>query len=140
MCDGARASRRRYVDREAELHYLDQCQAARNSETQLQQVPPVVRIGFRPLLPENSETPAAVEEQRTDRVTEPDPAWRAGGTTLQGYSSQQFMTADPIKVDHSKKVELVVRLVAREDEGDLVVFPKGEFKPLSTLHPPAVPE
>ncbi|KAJ7365101.1 hypothetical protein OS493_007749 [Desmophyllum pertusum] len=83
---------------------------------------------------------AAADEQRTDRVTEPDPAWRAGGTTLQGYSSQQFMTADPIKVDHSKKVELVVRLVAREDEGDFVVFPKGEFKPLSTLHPPAVPE
>ena len=46
-------------------------------------------------------------------VTEPDPAWRAGGTTLQGYSAQQFMTADPIKVDPSRKVELVLRLVAR---------------------------
>ena len=47
------------------------------------------------------------------RVVEPDPAWKAGGTTLQGYSTQQFMTAQPINVDHSKKVELVLRLVAR---------------------------
>ena len=47
------------------------------------------------------------------RVTERDPAWRAGGTTLQGYSTQQFMTAEPIKVDPSRKVELVLRLVAR---------------------------
>jgi len=49
----------------------------------------------------------------SDRVVQPDPAWRAGGTTLQGYSTQQFMTAEPIKVDHSRKVELVLRLVAR---------------------------
>ena len=54
-----------------------------------------------------------LEFQSGDRVVEPDPAWRAGGTTLQGYSTQQFMTAEPINVDHSKKVELVLRLVAR---------------------------
>ena len=47
------------------------------------------------------------------RVTERDPAWRAGGTTLQGYSPQQFMKAEPIKVDPSRMVELVLRLVAR---------------------------
>lgn len=47
------------------------------------------------------------------RVVQPDPAWRAGGTTLQGYSTQQFMTAEPIKVDPTRKVELVLRLVAR---------------------------
>jgi len=47
------------------------------------------------------------------RVVEPNPAWRAGGTTLQGYSTQQFVTAEPIKVDPSRKVELVLRLVAR---------------------------
>ena len=46
-------------------------------------------------------------------VVEPDPAWRAGGTTLQGYSTQQFVTAEPIKVDPSRMVELVLRLVAR---------------------------
>ena len=46
-------------------------------------------------------------------VVEPDPAWRAGGTALQGYSTQQFMTAEPIKVDPSRKVELVLRFVAR---------------------------
>jgi len=73
------------------------------------------------------------------RVVEPDPAWRAGGTTLQGYSTQQFMTAEPIKVDPSRKIELVLRLVAREDEEDLV-FPKEECKALSTLCPPPVPE
>jgi len=73
------------------------------------------------------------------RVVEPDPAWRAGGTTLQGYSTQQFVPAEPIKVDPSRKVELVLRLVAREDEDDLV-FPKDECKPLSTLCPPPVPE
>ena len=47
------------------------------------------------------------------RVVEPDPSWRSGGTTLQGYSTQQFMTAEPIKVDPSRKVEIVLRLVAR---------------------------
>ncbi|KAL9976300.1 hypothetical protein ACROYT_G013584 [Oculina patagonica] len=78
-------------------------------------------------------------EQGSGRVTEPDPAWRAGGTTLQGYSSQQFMTAEPIKVDPSRKVELVLRLVAREDE-EGIVFPEDGFTPLSTLHPPPVPE
>ena len=46
-------------------------------------------------------------------LVEPDPAWRAGGTTLQGYSTQQFRTAEPIKVDPTRKVELVLRLVAR---------------------------
>ena len=46
-------------------------------------------------------------------LNENDPAWKAGGTTLQGHSTQQFMTANPIKVDHSKKIELVLRLVAR---------------------------
>ena len=51
---------------------------------------------------------------RAGRVlTENDPLWRAGGTTLQGYSTQHFVAADPIKVDHTKKVELVLRLVAR---------------------------
>ncbi|XP_078365748.1 uncharacterized protein LOC144649993 isoform X2 [Oculina patagonica] len=79
------------------------------------------------------------EVQDPGRVTEHDPAWRAGGTTLQGHSTQQFTEADPIKVDPSRKVELVLRLVAREDEKDLV-FPKDECKPLSTLYPPAVPE
>ncbi|CAH3029900.1 unnamed protein product, partial [Porites evermanni] len=72
-------------------------------------------------------------------LPENDPTWKAGGTTLQGYSSQHFTTADPIKVDSSKKVELLLRLVAREDETDLV-FPKDRCKPLSTLCPPAVPE
>ena len=46
-------------------------------------------------------------------LPENDPTWKAGGTTLQGYSSQYFTTADPIKVDSSKKVELLLRLVAR---------------------------
>ena len=46
-------------------------------------------------------------------LPENDPTWKAGGTTLQGYSSQHFTTADPIKVDSSKKVELLLRLVAR---------------------------
>ena len=46
-------------------------------------------------------------------LPENDPRWKAGGTTLQGYSSQHFTTADPIKVDSSKKVELLLRLVAR---------------------------
>ncbi|XP_022805084.1 uncharacterized protein LOC111342282 isoform X2 [Stylophora pistillata] len=72
-------------------------------------------------------------------VIERDPAWRSGGTTLQGHSTQQFTTAEPIKVDHSRKVELVLRLVARDGEEDLV-FPEGECKPLSTLTPPAVQE
>jgi len=49
------------------------------------------------------------------------------------------VTAEPIKVDPSRMVELVLRLVAREDEEDLI-FPKDECKPLSTLYPPAVPE
>ena len=48
-------------------------------------------------------------------LPENDPTWKAGGTTLQGYSSQHFTTADPIKVDSSKKVELLLRLVARYD-------------------------
>ena len=53
-------------------------------------------------------------QQTTGRVlTENDPAWKAGGTTLQGYSTQRFTTADPIKVDPSRKIELVLRLVAR---------------------------
>ena len=47
------------------------------------------------------------------RVVEPDPSWRSGGTTLQGHSTQQFVTAEPIKVDPSRKVEIVLRLVAR---------------------------
>ncbi|PFX33104.1 hypothetical protein AWC38_SpisGene2034 [Stylophora pistillata] len=72
-------------------------------------------------------------------VIERDPAWRSGGTTLQGHSTQQFTMAEPIKVDHSRKVELVLRLVARDGEEDLV-FPKGECKPLSTLTPPPVQE
>lgn len=55
----------------------------------------------------------SLQGQEIGRVTEPDPTWRAGGTTLQGYSTQQFMTAEPIKVDPSRKVELVLRLVAR---------------------------
>ena len=46
-------------------------------------------------------------------LNENDPSWRAGGTTLQGHSTQHFVPADPIKVDHTKKVELVLRLVAR---------------------------
>ena len=50
--------------------------------------------------------------QKIDCVTERDPAWRAGGTTLQGYSTQQFMTAEQIKVNPSRKVELMLRLVA----------------------------
>jgi len=83
--------------------------------------------------------PPALFGEEIGRVTEPDPAWRAGGTTLQGYSTQQFMIAQPIKVDPSRRVELVLRLVAREDEEDLI-FPNDECKPLSTLYPPAVPE
>ena len=47
------------------------------------------------------------------RVVEPDPSWRSGGTTLQVHSTQQFVTAEPIKVDPSRKVEIVLRLVAR---------------------------
>ena len=46
-------------------------------------------------------------------LNENDPLWRAGGTTLQGHSTQHFVPADPIKVDYTKKVELVLRLVAR---------------------------
>ena len=47
------------------------------------------------------------------RVTQKDPGWRAGGTTLQGHSDQQFIVAESIKVDPSKKVVLTLRLVAR---------------------------
>ncbi|CAH3041659.1 unnamed protein product [Pocillopora meandrina] len=72
-------------------------------------------------------------------VVKPDPAWRSGGTTLQGHSTQQFTTAEPIRVDHSRRVELVLRLVARDGEKDLE-FPKGECKPMSTLTPPPVQE
>ena len=46
-------------------------------------------------------------------VVESDPEWRSGGTTLQGQSTQRFITAEPIRVDPSKKIELVLRLVAR---------------------------
>ncbi|PFX33141.1 hypothetical protein AWC38_SpisGene2023 [Stylophora pistillata] len=76
---------------------------------------------------------------RPVNVVEPDPAWRAGATTLQGHSTQQFVTAEPITVDPSRKVELVLRLVAREGE-EVLEFPKDECKPLSTLIPPAVQE
>ena len=37
--------------------------------------------------------------------------WVAGGTTLQGESSQQFRTAKVLKVDESKAVRMSVRLV-----------------------------
>ena len=46
-------------------------------------------------------------------VVESDPEWRSGGTTLQGQSTQRFIKAEPIRVDPSKKIELVLRLVAR---------------------------
>ena len=46
-------------------------------------------------------------------AVELDPSWRSGGTTLQVHSTQQFVTAEPIKVDPSRKVEIVLRLVAR---------------------------
>ncbi|XP_067054528.1 uncharacterized protein [Acropora muricata] len=73
-------------------------------------------------------------------LTTNDPLWRAGGTTLQGDSFQHFEpTDDPITADPSKKVELVLRLVAREDEPD-VKFPTDPCTPLSTLIPPPVPE
>lgn len=72
-------------------------------------------------------------------VVEPDPAWRAGATTLQGDSTQQFVAAEPMTVDPSRKVELVLRLVAREGE-EVLEFPEDECKPLSTLTPPAVQE
>ncbi|XP_067054537.1 uncharacterized protein [Acropora muricata] len=73
-------------------------------------------------------------------LTTNDPSWRAGGTTLQGHSYQLFEpTTDPITADPSKKVELVLRLVAREDEPD-VKLPTGLCTPLSTLRPPPVPE
>jgi len=73
-------------------------------------------------------------------LTTNDPSWRAGGTTLQGHSYQLFQpTNDPITADPSKKVELVLRLVAREDEPD-VKFPTDPCNPLSTLRPPPVPE
>ncbi|XP_068699735.1 uncharacterized protein [Montipora foliosa] len=72
-------------------------------------------------------------------LTGKDPSWRTGGTTLQGHSTQHFVAADPINVDQSKKVELLLRLVAREDETDLE-FPNDECTPLSTLYPSTVPE
>nr|XP_058960953.1 uncharacterized protein LOC131787896 [Pocillopora verrucosa] len=72
-------------------------------------------------------------------VVESDPEWRSGGTTLQGQSTQRFITAEPIRVDPSKKIELVLRLVAREGEEGLK-FPEGKCTPLSTLIPPAVQE
>ena len=59
-----------------------------------------------------------------------DPAWRAGGTTLQGHSTQQFMTAEPIKVDPTRKVTLVLRLVARYDR---IIIRVCEHKNLSNL-------
>ncbi|KAJ7365099.1 hypothetical protein OS493_007747 [Desmophyllum pertusum] len=68
------------------------------------------------------------EEQRTDRVTEPDPAWESGRDDVTRLQYTKFMTADPIKVDHSKKVELVVRLVAREGRGRPRRIPKGGFQ------------
>ena len=55
-------------------------------------------------------------------LPENDPTWKAGGTTLQGYSSQHFTTADPIKVDSSKKVELLLRLVARYDVFSFIII------------------
>ncbi|XP_074617359.1 uncharacterized protein LOC141876578 isoform X2 [Acropora palmata] len=69
-----------------------------------------------------------------------DPLWKPGGTTLQGHSYQRFEpTNDPITADPSKKVLLMLRLVAREDEPD-VKFPTDPCTPLSTLRPPPVPE
>ncbi|PFX33151.1 hypothetical protein AWC38_SpisGene2028 [Stylophora pistillata] len=81
------------------------------------------------------------EHSKANRVNvvESDPEWRSGGTTLQGHSTQRFITAEPIKVDPSRKVELVLRLVAREGEKGLK-FPEGKCTPLSTLIPPAVQE
>lgn len=81
------------------------------------------------------------EHSRANRVNvvESDPEWRSGGTTLQGHSTQRFITAEPIEVDPSRKVELVLRLVAREGEKGLK-FPEGKCTPLSTLIPPAVQE
>ena len=55
-------------------------------------------------------------------LPENDPTWKAGGTTLQGYSSQHFTIADPIKVDSSKKVELLLRLVARYDVFSFIII------------------
>ena len=54
-----------------------------------------------------------VYEANRVNVVESDPEWRSGGTTLQGQSTQRFITAEPIRVDPSKKIELVLRLVAR---------------------------
>ncbi|XP_044176309.1 uncharacterized protein LOC122959215 [Acropora millepora] len=81
-----------------------------------------------------------VQSHSSRNLTTNDPSWRAGGTTLQGHSFQYFEpTDDPITADPSKKVELVLRLVAREDEPD-VNFSTDSCTPLSTLVPPPVPE
>jgi len=84
---------------------------------------------------------ADIFERASSRVlTTKDPLWRAGGTTLQGHSYQLFEPTDEtITPDPFKKVELVLRLVAREDEPD-VKFPTDPCTPLSTLRPPPVPE
>ncbi|CAH3041645.1 unnamed protein product [Pocillopora meandrina] len=84
---------------------------------------------------------ATVEWAQSSRVNvvERDPAWRAGATTLQGHSTQRFISAEPMEVDPSRKVELVLRLVVREGE-EILEFPKDLCKPLSTLTPPAVQE
>ena len=61
----------------------------------------------------NAPFPITCKVDGRANVVEPDPAWRSGGTTLQGHSTQQFTKAEPIRVDHSRRVELVIRLVAR---------------------------
>ena len=61
----------------------------------------------------NAPFPITCKVDGRANVVEPDPAWRSGGTTLQGHSTQQFTTAEPIRVDHSQRVELVLRLVVR---------------------------
>ncbi|XP_068699809.1 uncharacterized protein [Montipora foliosa] len=84
------------------------------------------------------EVPSRREQSRRF-LPEADQLWKAGATTLQGHSTQDFVPAEPIQVDPSKKVILMLRLVARDDETDLI-FPKDECTPLSTLYPPALPE
>ena len=52
-------------------------------------------------------------EQSRRFLPEADQLWKAGATTLQGHSTQDFVPAEPIQVDPSKKVVLMLRLVAR---------------------------
>ena len=66
------------------------------------------------------------------RVVERDPAWRSGGTTLQGHSTQQFVTAEPIKVDPSYSAETCGKVIQPRSQGLFPIWSAGGEKTLAS--------